>query len=809
MDKLGINQRLRPIRFGFVVRPTDNINLQRIFEVNTCLWGGKFNPIIPYFRKVPEWWDRSSYRFDNAKQIINGYLDFFEPDILVEGERGIASALGFDTDRVVQLDTMLRRAEVSAEHGRGLNVVDLYQQMYKEAFQFSRRHAAGIFAAHSPDARLSGLAACLFGKFPDDPTLSYVSKWFNYAFDPAMVDLDGPSLSNLYRNGGASALQLGHSKIDVQYNSFSEPTLYVLDGTKTQDLIDFWNYRTIHRELLAIPIQWLPELSEFCRSFILTNYRPLPGNSHGVMITPKVMFSRSISEGTLNEIHRDYIAVDIAGANLVQSWYPPFWRSPSDVAQRQTRSTLTAASKTTTVSVELDRPNIRFESLAPEFAERFGGSNPRWANVIQLVDDSYRDQIATTFPSEFKNPVSPRPRMGAHKVIPTTEGLVALGSFKGLDHFWSVSDGTAAIQSWLEGHGMRSQTSESGRVTQQLIQTLGGFGGVSSIASKGIVKLLDEMARRSATKSFHFMRFKERVNAVQDSDWPLHTFETLIDRKAVELGMELKCTKCGSWGWHALSALGDAMTCDLCLRQFSFPSATPNDSKALHWAYRVIGPFALPEYARGGYAAALALRFFSKVIGSLSRASVTWSAGLELTLPSGQRLEADFTLWFQRQLSLGLNGSVDVVFGEAKSFGRSAFGADDFDRMKELASSFPGSVLVFATMKEANELSDAERAGLTRLASWGREYDKERRQSRAPVIVLTGTELFSPFYLEGSWKKKGGLHEKLVEPAYVRVSNLRTLADLTQQVNLGMEPYHSWVERKWRLRAERKSSRQP
>ncbi len=39
---------LRPIRFAFLVKPNDSKRLLEIFQINTCLWGGKFNPIIPF-----------------------------------------------------------------------------------------------------------------------------------------------------------------------------------------------------------------------------------------------------------------------------------------------------------------------------------------------------------------------------------------------------------------------------------------------------------------------------------------------------------------------------------------------------------------------------------------------------------------------------------------------------------------------------------------------------------------------------------------------------------------------------------------
>ena len=67
MNNIRVDIRLRPIRFGFLVRPDDaEKNVLEIFRINTCLWGGRFNPIIPFFKYVPSWWERHGFRFENA-----------------------------------------------------------------------------------------------------------------------------------------------------------------------------------------------------------------------------------------------------------------------------------------------------------------------------------------------------------------------------------------------------------------------------------------------------------------------------------------------------------------------------------------------------------------------------------------------------------------------------------------------------------------------------------------------------------------------------------------------------------------------
>ncbi|WP_434664744.1 hypothetical protein P5W99_29990 [Paraburkholderia sp. A3BS-1L] len=298
--------------------------------------------------------------------------------------------------------------------------------------------------------------------------------------------------------------------------------------------------------------------------------------------------------------------------------------------------------------------------------------------------------------------------------------------------------------------------------------------------------------------------------AVEKDIWKDRTFETLVDKGAVELGLELKCSKCGNWGWHSLKELDHEVACALCRRKFKFPHLEPSSSQKSRWAYRLVGPFALPDFARGGYAASLTIRFFARIFGRQRETEITWSAGQILQLGPRDKVEADLILWHQRKSMLALDYQTELIFGEAKSFRgenaeekraiADAFEQEDVDRMKRLASRFPGAILVFATMKQASELSAGEVARIAKLAEWGRTYIRERRQTRAPVIVLTGTELFASFSLSEAWKAVGGQHAELASGILWRSERLRELADMTQQLYLGMQPYSEWRRERWERR---------
>src|SRR5262249_40369059 len=149
--------------------------------------------------------------------------DFFEPDYLVESQKGLSKGLGFDPERVLQLSDVLVRAGDRNRHGHGLSVFDLYKELYRTEFQFVRRHKHNIVDVLPKDRSFELFAGCIFGSFPESQKLDYFRRAFMDAFDPEQVTLDATTFQKLHKTGHTSALQIGHDKIDVQYNDHSDP----------------------------------------------------------------------------------------------------------------------------------------------------------------------------------------------------------------------------------------------------------------------------------------------------------------------------------------------------------------------------------------------------------------------------------------------------------------------------------------------------------------------------------------------------------------------------------------------------------
>jgi hypothetical protein len=92
-------------------------------------------------------------------------------------------------------------------------------------------------------------------------------------------------------------------------------------------------------------------------------------------------------------------------------------------------------------------------------------------------------------------------------------------------------------------------------------------------------------------------------------------------------------------------------------------------------------------------------------------------------------------------------------------------------------------------------LAEHEKAEIAALGTWGREQLDDGRP-RAPVIVLTGTELFSEWSVKQTWEALSDKRGQLAAWPALRLDNLWTLADLTQQAYLDLpDRYAALIER--------------
>ena len=126
----------RPIRHAFLVDPTDVDSLQRVIEINTFLWGGKFNAIIPTFQNSPEnWYDCDNI---NPQDIVSGYLNNFDPDCVVPMGRCSDCTLNLGGREVIDHPSMFFiAAQIQGTAGYGISLFEtLSHYLNNNEFEF-------------------------------------------------------------------------------------------------------------------------------------------------------------------------------------------------------------------------------------------------------------------------------------------------------------------------------------------------------------------------------------------------------------------------------------------------------------------------------------------------------------------------------------------------------------------------------------------------------------------------------------------------------------------------------------------------
>ena len=789
----------------------------------TCLWGGAYNPIIPVFHQRPAEWRRDIPDFLTGTEIARGYVKFFEPDVFVEAQPNLLERIGLGALRrtaairppVIPLKFLLAcdRDEDWSELEFGLGITDVLTDVYERERRFQLRDPRPAYLVNRQQG--TGLVEAVFGLYPNEAPSSYFARDYDDVFKPTVVEATPDAWTKVYLEGGVSPLGLTTHRLEQLRTWRDDAKFFVFDPARTTDLIDLWNLRIEPCPVVPIPLDWWPEVAADVNRHASAAYRPLQGNPHGVMRRTTVEFAGSIAE----ERRRECLdRLDPKGARESIIWNP--WRTAvweqnrGEGVEPARRLQIVARERTLMLEVgESDPPSTEFPALAPEFASAYSGKHARWVNTVNLRALG-REDIATVLPLNVTNPAwAPVDSHFEHIVI-STEGWTFPQRHKDWTETIQLPTHDVAIGAWLKEQGVGNGLSDAGQIAKQVVEHLEGLRGLSLLGWPKTVQLLDWMAKTTRTKGKGKTKSEETFadRTAPQGRWRQDLAERrkeqggwapdiikFTERNVIRLGLTTKCPRCMAANWHSLTTVDYVVSCERCLKKYPFPQgAGGRDNR--DWSYRVIGPFATPDFARGSYGALLALKALGGLIDPRGRMS--YSTARDLRLDGDRACEVDYVAWIRGQ-PVDCPSEPSLVFGEAKSFGTGDLVKQkDLTQLRHVAAKFPGAVLVVSVMRE--EFTEGERQLL-------RPFVKRTRRLNAKwlptnlVVLLTGVELFGKISIEAAWESYGGKYKEFAD--YTWTHNLHRLAEATQAIHLDLPPFAEDVreaEGRERRRAGRK-----
>lgn len=791
-------------------------------RVCSCLWGGVYNPIIPVFCRPPKEWRPERFERVKGLAVAKGYVNFFEPDVFVESEVGLLedAGLGALRDRhaleqhVISLEKFLARQEDRdwSEPAFGLSITDVFGDIYKSEQRFELRDK--LPSVLIEPERGNGLVEAVFGAYPRQRDAAYFIRDYKDVFNPKELKATSATWLEVFKRGARTPLRVTQHALDIQRYWYHDLLVYVFDPARPTDLIDLWNLRLEGRPVLPVPAEWFESLVDHVRMRLKREHRPVRGNPHGVKHYATVEFARSIAKdhaAALIKVLSEDLPRDIFGVTHRRK---PIWVQYSDDRMGQEgRLSITAAERRVSLTIKEGQELMAsFETLAPEFASRFGVQENRWVNAVSASAFGL-EKIATVLPFNLFDRSWPRLGMGAEWVAVGSEGWIFGQKYKDWSESLTLLTKEDAIIGSLKSLGIEAKQSDPGHIAKQMLDHLGGLWGVYLLADLETLQLLNKMAGavRSRTDETGTIEetFERRTASLkawtdllarrnQRGSLPKVKLADFTKKNIVRLGLETDCPHCQFGNWHSLATADYEVTCERCLNRYDFPQAQLRPQNG-NWHYRVVGPFSVPDYGRGSYSALLSLRVLERFDGSHDE--MTFSTAMNLKLDRVD-IEVDFLAW-RRKERHGAHNPPKLVIGETKSLGQGdLIKSEDLTKLKAIGRKLPGVCIVISVLRE--HFTAPEKKLLQSFVNWGRRPDYDGQPTN-PVILLTAHELFFEHHIGATWKALGKPYEGFAD--YEHTRNLYNFADATQRIYLDLPSFHQQQLDKWKKRAERKKKR--
>lgn len=748
--------------------------------MNSVLWGGLYNPIIPAYKKLPPWWKNHPVDRHTARTVAEGYLDAFDPDFVTTFGTYSSPPIDVGPREIIHGLEIVQKLSKEGYAPYGIGIYELLQQLYKEEFRYVTRNPVKLRFI-SCTGPYSAFIASVFGALPKDIEKT-ISDHHAKHFDAEFCEIDPLEYTNFLTREYEFPRRLvaANTRLDRDWRNEADRIL-LMDGTKTSDIIDYWNLRAAGSGVFPVPLEFSDDenVLEAAAQIVESNYYPYRNNPDMYNHTT-LQKSRQVSESDLKQFLKSLpIKKTKAKAPpkvVMQTWMPRVWDEWARAKAEGRAASVVSEEKSHDVEPRDGR--ISFPSLAPDFVgeHNFSGK-PAYANNIELRLYGSEDNIAEVIPPGDGTMIRAISGYDPENWRFSSAGPVYLASF---DRKISITAPMAedVMIEWLKSQGWTARLSAPGKIAKQMTKQLGGNYGGMVLKSPGIVSLISEL---SGGKTISHASLEGRLKQIANTESRFighkRLLELLSESKIIQVGLEFPCDSCGQRSWFKLTNVDYSLVCSNCYEPLPITTTTPSESS---WAYRCGGPFALPRRSYGAISVVLLQAFLSQ---NRMNSSTSTLFSFEAQKKGVGELEADLAMLYQS--SHWRKTEIETIFAECKSNNR--FKREDVDRMRDIAKSFPGSILIFATLNP--ELTQTEKRLIRPFANMGRRNWKAERPNN-PVIVLTGTELLSTWGPPQCWKNAGGdLADFAAKLPRSFIGELLELADMTQQLYLDMSGY--------------------
>jgi hypothetical protein len=672
----------RPVRIGWVIDEPEPVQLAEAGRINSCLWGGRFNPVIPC----------------RDTELAQALIKVFGVDVLLPvraTEATTAFIGGYPHLHLMQWWP-------SIFHDKRCAYVDVHHAVRRAASDGGFPRDRLIRPVWSPDDPLGTLLPLMFGGYPEpaEITIDYLRGIrASIPMPDYTIAIENPFDIDLFRFYSPLTFSGFDLSVRRERSGWRDPGFVMGDIGNFDDLLLFWNLRAAGAEVWFYDSTHSERLKPFAEAF-LSVLRERPAEA-GNRVSFWIRTNDIPAEGWKTDLDVTGLQPTICRAADAGIWNglnlrpirPEFSAWHRDVVANYAET-----DERTTASFALpDRPCLDDDPQVLD--QRY---------VVTVDAQQYGSGLDDrTFATPFLPELNEFYGRNFHfeydhaRAEPGSFGRGAVGIISSIGT-QQLQINALRIQDWLKaffGHiGVEVQRSEPGRRCSRLIRQIGGLQACRVFKVRGARELIgaygpdqsftrgaaerkigdfDEVANRMRFADFEHLHIqpRERGNLT-----PGEVFQYLTARGVFRPGLEFRCPNCELTSWIQLDDVATLSTCLYCGHRFDVTSQL----KDRDWRYRRSGLFGRDDHQLGGIPVALTLQ---QLATALRDRLLMYATALEFR-PGRTAIEPCESDFLAVVAGSGREEhAVQLLFGEVKT--HSAFDANDVRKLGQLADAIP------------------------------------------------------------------------------------------------------------------------
>ena len=681
MGSVNLSIKYRPVKIGFLVDYGDIEGIIRIAGINTLLWGGIYNPIIPVCEDKNDLTQNLTDLFcvdvlfpiNNKSKQIN---DFISKNTFYEIPYVINSSIFYDS---------------TSDNKKKLKYIDVfdllsYRRSEKNNCKTDSHKKDFLFPSWIKDDKYNALFSVLFGYYPEEYEFEKNPRELYLSELKAKEVLIGKN-QKISKDLAVAVSPIKLTSRALYYNGdgYFHSGVYIGEGNNFDDLVNFWNIRASGIDIRFLPEKKYGRFKSYIQSHIDKSSQAKPTlrglkypdiefyffNRKHITKDPE-KFKEEIKEKA--EIVNSFNFHNTQGRKSIVSIDEATWNGfnikPAHVYFNRESALGSVDKEYNHYTVSISLPEKRF------ILDKQISLNPKYlaVSINPIGESAYQGYtLKPPFIRKLNSFYGISIKIDPFKIRTEHDGIAVI--IENNDNTLKLFpiNNQSIICEIFKISGITSEISQAGRITDRLLEKLKDLHKSNIFKFQGVRELLNKSVNEGFTRGDGTNKINKIISSKEEFDKlkkysdkspdPNIIFNDLLYNDFLRAGLELKCDSCNLLNWLSLRVLDDSWKCEYC----GYDNITSVHLKHRgDWKFRTSGLFAKDNNQEGAIPVLLTLLFLSDIIDT-SIYSFSMSLKIRNVSQKNHECETDFCFINQNYFPPYRREKIELCIGECKS----------------------------------------------------------------------------------------------------------------------------------------------